>query len=247
MTKQRIELILLLCFSTAGLACMTLLQTRGFGSDLERSGAMREAKSRSEAEKRLREHAKELRRRQQERRKEIAERKPEIARLREQRRIDREQRRREFEKEIEEAGGIRLLAAKYALGASKENWRLIRPKLEEVINLWDRANSRVGASLSLGSSDSRTESGGPKLQWERPWQDKHLKELSEAQRLARQLRTLLERKDTTPQAFRRKMADLRKAKSKQVEIEQQLAEARRKLREILTTRQEAVLVLLGWL
>jgi len=44
--------------------------------------------------------------------------------------------------------------------------------------------------------------------------------------------------------FRRKIAALRKARGKEAEIRKQLAEARRELREILTTRQEAILVLL---
>jgi hypothetical protein len=49
------------------------------------------------------------------------------------------------------------------------------------------------------------------------------------------------------EVFGRKVAALRKARSKEAEIQKQLAEARRELREGLTTRQEAVLVLLGWL
>ena len=101
--------------------------------------------------------------------------------------------------------------------------------------------------MSLGSSSGRTEASLPKLQWERPWKYKPLFELTEAQRLARQLRTLLEKKGTTPQVFRRKIAALRKARSKEAEIQKQLAEARRELSEGLTTRQEAVLVLKGWL
>jgi hypothetical protein len=71
--------------------------------------------------------------------------------------------------------------------------------------------------------------------------------MTEAQRLARELRILLEKKDTRPEVFRRKVDALRKARSKEAEIQKQLAEARRELREGLTTRQEAVLVLLGWL
>jgi hypothetical protein len=71
--------------------------------------------------------------------------------------------------------------------------------------------------------------------------------MTEAQRLARELRILLEKKDTPPEVFRSKVAALRKARSEQAEIGKQLVEARRQLREILTTRQEAILVLLGWL
>ena len=154
---------------------------------------------------------------------------------------------RRLKKEREEAGGIACWFAKIALGETEEQWKLIQPKLKKVIDLWYQANSTVGAGVSLGSSSGRTEASLPKLQWERPWKYKPLFELTEAQRLARQLRTLLEKKGTTPQVFRRKIAALRKARSKEAEIQKQLAEARRELSEGLTTRQEAVLVLKGWL
>ena len=100
---------------------------------------------------------------------------------------------------------------------------------------------------SSPSSSGQKVASVPKLQWEKPWKYTPLFEMTEAQRLAKQIRILLEKKDTPPQVFRRKVAALRKARSKQAEIQKQLAEARRELREILTTRQEAVLVLLGWL
>ena len=170
-----------------------------------------------------------------------------MARPRRRRRPQREQAMKEHEKEIEKAGGIACHVAKIALGATEERWKLIQPKLKKVQDLRDQATSVVGAGVSAGSSDSRTGPSGPALQWKRPWKDKALNELTEAQRLARHLRALLERKDTTPQAFRRKISHLRKARSKEAEIEKQLAEARRELREILTTREEAVLVLLRWL
>ena len=240
-------LILLLCFSAGGLKRMMPFQSCILARDSRGSEEMSEAQGKREVERRLRQQELKLRRMRQERQKEKAERKPEIARLRKQRRLQSEQRKKEFEKKVAEAGGIRFLAAKYALGAPEEQWRHIRSKLEKVNNLRNQANSTVGASVSGGSTDSRTEPSGPKLQWERPWKDKPLNELTEAQRLARHLRMLLKKKDTTPQVFRRKVTALRKAKSKEVEIEKQLAEARRELREGLTTRQEAVLVLKGWL
>ncbi len=247
MTKRRMMLVLVFCLSIGGLTRMTLFQACSLARDSGRSGEMSEAQRRREAERRLRQHELERRRRQEERRKEIAERKPEIARLRKQRRLQLEQAMKEHEKEIEKIGGYACHRAKMALGESEERWKLIQPKLEKVQSLRDQATSTVGAGLSDGSSDSRTGPSGPALQWKRPWKDKPLNELTEAQRLARHLRALLERKDTTPQAFRRKIVALRKARSKEAEIERQLAEARRELREILTTRQEAILVLMQWL
>jgi hypothetical protein len=254
MKKRKLVLILLLCFFAGGLIRMTPFQSCILANDSGRSEEMREEqkreiKGRLEELKRQENLQKELRHQRwlQERRREIAKRWPEMAQQREPLWLQSDQRRKEFKNEIEKAGGIRLLDAKYALRVPEEQWKLIRPKLEKVINMWDQANSTVGAGVSFGSSIGQTEASVPKLQWERPWKYKPLFELTEAQRLARQLRALLEKKDTPPQAFRRKIAALRKARSKEAEIQKQLAEARRELREILTTRQEARLVLLGWL
>lgn len=248
MPKRRIipmVLILLLCFSAGGLKRMMPFQScilaRGSGGSEEMSEEERkmEVKSRLQELKRQEER----RRRDQEFRRNIAKRWPEIAQERKPLWLQSDQRRKERKKEREEAGGRRLLQAKDALRVPEEQWKLIRPKLEKVINLWDQANSRIGASVSSNSQTAIV----PKLQWKRPWKYKPLFELTEAQRLARQIRILLEKKVTSPQVFRRKVAALRKARSEQAEIGKQLVEARRELREILTTRQEAILVLLGWL
>jgi hypothetical protein len=257
MPKRKINpmvLILLLCFFAGGLICMTPFQSCILANDSVRSEEMseeqkREIKSRLEELKRQEKLKREDERRRKDRefRRKIAKLHPEKAEKREPLWLQSDQERQEFEKEEEKAGGIRFLDAKYALRVSEEQWNIIRPKLEKVINLWDQANSTIGASVSGSSTDSRTEPSGPKLQWDRPWKYQPLYELTEAQRLAEELRILLEKKDTPQQVFRRKVDTLRKARSKEAEIGKQFAEARRELREGLTTRQEAVLVLQGWL
>jgi hypothetical protein len=247
-------LILLLCFSAGGLIHMMPFQSCILASDSGGSEEMSEERKR-EIKRKLQElkrqdELREERRRQrkeQEIRRKIAKFHPEIAQEREPRWLQSDQKRKELKKEREEAGGTRFLQAKDALEASEEQWKLIRPKLEKVINLWDKANSTVGAGVSSSSSSGQIEAIIPKIQWERPWKYMPLFEMTEAQRLAKQIRILLEKKNTPTEVFRRKVAALRKARSKEAEIRKQLAEARRELREILTTRQEAVLVLLGWL
>jgi len=257
MTKHRIipmVLILLLCFSTGRLIRMTPFQSCILANDSSSTEEMseekkKEIKSRLEELKRqnkLREKQRRQRKREEFRRS-IAKRWPEKAQEREPLWIQSDQRREEFKNEMEKEGGIRFLAVKYALRVTEEQWKLIRPKLEKVINLWDQANSTIEASVSGSSTSGQTEAIVPKLQWDRPWKYTPLFEMTEAQRFAEQIRILLEKKDTPPEVFRRKVAALRKARSKEAEIQKQLAEARRELREILTTRQEAVLVLLGWL
>ena len=250
MPKRKLALILLLCFSAGGLTHMTPFQSCILASDSGRPEEMSEEKKK-EIKSRLEElkqqeklkREEERRRKDREFRREIAKFHPEIAEKREPLWLQSDQERQEFEKEEEKAGGIRFLAAKYALRVSEEQWNIIRPKLEKVINLWDQANSTIGSSVS---SNSQTVSV-PKIQWDRPWKYTPLFEMTEAQRLAEEIRILLEKKDTPMEVFRRKVDALRKARSKEAEIQKQLAEARRELRKILTTRQEAVLVLLGWL
>ncbi len=277
MTERRTILLGIACLSVALLTVKTLSQTPGSSAsgqldqerlrgttkeekekeiqkwreeqrlEFERLQNMTEQEKKRYFEKKRRQRELERQQRWRKFKKESAENRRERAPTREQRKLEMEQRRKEFDKEVEEAGGIRLLRAKYALGVSEEQWKLIRPKLEKVINLWDRAISTVGASVSGGLTDSRTGPNGPRLKWDRPWEDKPRKELTEAQRLAGHLRILLEKEDTTPQVFRRKIGDLREARKEEAEIEKELAEARGELRGILTTCQEAVLVLLGWL
>jgi len=245
-------LAFLLCFLIGGVGRMTLFQACSLASDSKRSAEMSQAQSKGDFERTWRQLQLERRRKIEEDRKKSAERKPERDRIREQRRLLSEQGRKEKDKMIEEAGGTACYVAKTQLAGNEERWKLIQPKLKKVQDLRDQAHSStVQAGVSNDSSDSRTGPSGPRLKWDRPWEDKPLSELTEAQRLATDLRTLLERKDTTPAAFRSKMAALREARSKDLEIARQLAgqltEARRELRQILTTREEAILVLLGFL
>ncbi len=273
MAQRRIILVSVVFFSLTVLTVQTLPQTRRPSppkpTDAERLRNMTEEERKKEAEKRrerwrnmteeekkklvemMRKQWKlELEQRRKEFKKKSAERMRRWELGSEQRKLEREQRRKEWEKKKEEAGGF--IYEKFALGATEEQWKLIRAKLEKVRQLREQANSMVGASLTSSSSsgtssrDSRSRSV-PTWKWKIRWKDKAPAELTEAQKIAKELIALVERKNTTPQAFRRKMDALRKARSKEAELERQLSEARRELREILTTRQEAALVLKGWL
>jgi hypothetical protein len=254
MKKRKMVLILLLCFAAGGLIRMTPFQSCILASDSDRSGQMseeqkKEIKMRLQELKRQDKLREERRRQQREEkfRREVAKLHPEIARERMPLWLQSDQKQQELEKEREKAGGIACWHAKVALRETEEQWNLIQPKLKKVIDLWYQANSTIGAGVSFSSGSGQTKASVPKLKWDTPWKYTPRFEMTEAQILARELRILLEKKDTTPQVFRRKIAALRKARSKQEEIQKKLSEARRELREVLTTRQEAVLVLKGWL
>jgi hypothetical protein len=163
-------------------------------------------------------------------------------------------RKQELKKSHERVAKIRkeFLYEKDALGVTEEQWKLIKAKLEKIRHLREHACSTVGMGLtssssSVASSKDRTNNNEPTWQWDEPWKDKDPGELTDAQKLAQQLITLVENNNTTPEQFRKKMDVLRKARKEEVEIKKQLADAQKELRDLLTTRQEAALVLMKWL
>ena len=241
MTKRSIVLIFVLCSLIALLTAHALPQMQSSNQSARTYDAaarrrMIDAQRRKEAEKR--------RRQMELREKELAkgERKP---------RIDRAQQIKEFQEEVAKIKK-EFLYEKYALRANEEQWNIIKAKLEELRYFRDQARSTVGIGLT-SSSSSGTKSNSsarrnvPTWQWKQPWKDKNPSELTEAQKLAQQLIALVENNNTTPEQFRRKMDALLKARKEEEHIERQLAEAQKELRELLTTRQEAALVLMNWL
>ena len=238
MTKRSVVLIFVLCSLTALLAGQALSQTRSSNrstraSDTERRRKMTDAERKKEAA--------ENRRQRELKEKELAKegRGPLISL--EQRREKAAERSKEF------------FWQKAALGATEEQWKLIKPKLEKVRQLREQANSTVGLFLASGSSDNETNlrtrarPEQPTLQWKIPWKDKAPNELTEAQKLTKHLIALVENKNTMPVQFSRTMDALRKSRREEAELERQLDEVRKELREMLTTRQEAALVLMKWL
>ena len=252
MSKRKTIFLLVVCFSIAVFAVQTLSQT----PMPRRTPNMTDAEWKKEIEKWRAQRKLERERKRKESKKSIAERKrkwdekvKELANDGRGPLIDREKRWKESQKKLTEERKMRkeFLIEKSALATTQEQWKLIKAKLEKVRHLREQANSAVGVSLAGGSSDKRKKEVVPTWQWKRPWKDKTPAELSEAQKLTKELIALVERKNTSPETYRRKMAALRKARSKEAQLQQQLAEAQKELREILTTRQEAALVLMGWL
>jgi chromosome segregation ATPase len=145
-----------------------------------------------------------------------------------------------------------LVREKEALKVNEKQWKLIKPKLEQIRNLRDEARSTVGMGLT-SSSSSRTNSRDrtrrtiPTWQWHQPWKGMPSSELTDAQKLTKRLIALVENSNTKPEQFRRTMDALRKARKEEEQIKRQLDEARKELREGLTPRQEAALVLMRWL
>jgi len=183
---------------------------------------------------------------------------------------DRQTRRLEFEgkqrlKALEEKSAEarrEFLFEKRALadaGLTEEQWKLVKPKLEKVREQQNlRESERSTSGLFLGSSTGSgisstgaSQPGEPRWLWKRPWKDKPSVELSEAQKLAQELIDLLDKENIAPEQFKRKTDALRKARTaeepEKAKREKEFKEAKQELRKGLTTRQEAALVLMGWL
>lgn len=256
MTKRARIFLFVLCSLTACLGVRALSQPEKSSSpgppDPARLRNMTAEERRKEAERwlnmteegRQRELANRRRQRELERQRRPKESAAERAKRLARSKADRGKMWKEFQ---ETSARVRreFLREKAALGVTEEQWRLIKPRLEKVRQLRDQANSTVGASLAGGSSDSGKAAASPTFRWRIAWKDKPPDDLTEAQRLVQQILAFLGRESTSPQAFRLKMAALRKARTEEVEIEKRLAEAQRELCESLTTRQEAALVLMN--
>jgi chromosome segregation ATPase len=106
---------------------------------------------------------------------------------------------------------------KRQLDLSDQEWTVVKPRIEAVYNLvHPQPRMRAGA--------------GP--------------EMSEVDRIRRELRELLENRDAPASQIKTRLTSLRAAKEK---ANQELAQARQDLRQLMTLRQEAVLVLGGLL
>jgi len=273
MTKRSIILLLGVCFSISFFAVRTQSGTRrsnqtAKSTDNEKSQNITDKKKKEEVEKLLEslknmtpEQAIKVLRHYRER---------ERAEIRRRRELELEQmyeelakegrgplisRKQRYENRQKKASkwSKELLKEKAALEVNDQQWKLIKPKLEKIRRLRQQSTSVVGLSLSGGSSHnetnfrSRARLKPPTWQWNRLWKRTASAELTDAQKLAKQLIALVERKNTAPEQFRRTMVALRKARREEAELKRQLSEAQQELRELLTTRQEAALVLMRWL
>ncbi|OHB79639.1 MAG: hypothetical protein A2Z25_00495 [Planctomycetes bacterium RBG_16_55_9] len=256
MTKRSVILLLIVCSLVALLSSRTLSQADRSDSDKNASSEKYQRKTEEEIKKEI-EHWRNMT---------DAERKREMARRRAQLKSELEKRRKEREKQgskykppskaekekkykeyLEEVAESRreFLPEKYALKPTEEQWKIIKPKMEKVRFLRDRARDSVVWTLT--SSSGNSSQNGPDWQWVVDWKDKPPAELTEAQKIANELMVLIDKKDTTSEQYRRKIEALRKSRLELAKIKRQYAEAKQELRKVLTTRQEAALVLMGWL
>jgi len=118
---------------------------------------------------------------------------------------------------------------KQQLGVNDDEWKVIQPKLQKVMEV--QRDARGGGFGGMFRSRDR---GG----------DSSSQSLSPVQQAQHDLRTALENKDTPADQIQAKLTALREAKEK---AKADLATAQKDLKDVLTQRQEAVLVMMGML
>jgi hypothetical protein len=102
--------------------------------------------------------------------------------------------------------------------------------------------SENGVSNTKESEPQSWEQHG--WRWGRPSSRKKSSELTEGEKIAEELLGLLEDDNSESEKIKQKMDALRKIRQ---DANMQLVKARQELREVVTPRQEAKLVLMGWL
>ena len=123
---------------------------------------------------------------------------------------------------------------KQQLGTTDDEWKIIQPKLQKVMEVQRDARGGMGGMFGRpGRGGDRGPGGGDSSQAQSP-----------VQQAQRDLRTALDNKDTPADQIQAKLTALREAREK---AKAELTSAQKDLREVLTQRQEAVLVMMGML
>ena len=122
---------------------------------------------------------------------------------------------------------------KEQLGVNDEEWKVLQPKLDKVMEA-RRESSGFGGAFGRGLTGGPGGRGG----------DDSNRQRSSTEQASRELRELLENKDASADQITAKLTALRTAREK---ARTNLQTAQKDLKEILTQRQEAVLVTMGML
>jgi hypothetical protein len=129
-----------------------------------------------------------------------------------------------------------------ALGATDDEWKVLGPRVMRVQDL----NRQIGAGgrgmFGRGMRGGPGGPGGPGA--DRPGGRGMNRELTEVEKIQQELQTTLENTSAAPDQIKLQLTKLRAAREK---AKQELAKAQQDLRQVLTIRQEATLVLMGLL
>jgi len=139
-----------------------------------------------------------------------------------------------------------------ALRATERQWKVIKPKLDKVKYFSKEARVCI---YPASYRRSRGSGGGPNnkqsvpkveegWKWSKAWEKKAPSELTKGERICEELLELLEDKSSKQEEIEQKIEALREVRK---EASKELVKAQQELREVLTFRQEATLVLMRYL
>jgi len=138
---------------------------------------------------------------------------------------DRQRRMAEFRRRMEDR-------MRQQLGATEEEWKVLQPRIEKVQQLQRQIRFGFrGFDRRMGRRDRGPGDRGPAE-----------REQSEVEKKTEALRNLLDDEASSAAAIKAALDALRKARE---QAEKDLAAARKELREVVTVRQEAQLVLMN--
>lgn len=123
---------------------------------------------------------------------------------------------------------------KEQLGATDDEWKAIEPKVDKVMTAQRESRGGFGFGGFGGGRGGPGGGGGGADQ----------QPTTAVGKASADLRTTLDSKDAAPETIAKKLATLREAREK---ARKDVADAQKELKEILTQRQEAVLVMNGML
>ena len=138
---------------------------------------------------------------------------------------------------------------KQALRETEQQWKVIKPRLDRVKYLSKQARVSItpqsykrsrssGGSPDNQQSVTKVEEG---WKWTKAWEKKAPAELTEGERICEELLELIEDKNSKQEEIEQKIEAFREERKK---AGIQLANAQQELREVITFRQEATLVLM---
>jgi len=141
------------------------------------------------------------------------------------------------------------------LGASEEEWKILQPRMEKVQTLQRQARSGMRGMMGFGSFGGRSRgsrgSRGPRDSSARPAPTTPTatpatptRERSEIEKKTAALSEVLKKEAPTTSEITTALTELRAARAKS---QKELTQARKELQEIVTPKQEAILVLMGTL
>jgi hypothetical protein len=130
---------------------------------------------------------------------------------------------------------------KEPLGASDEEWKVIQPRLLKVMNLSRQVSGRGRGMMMFGGPGGPGGRGGQRT---RPGTGQPQREPSAVEKATQELQEVLRGKTAKPEQIKAKLTALRTVKEK---AKKDLAIAQKELKKDLTVKQEAILVLSGYL